>query len=168
MTAKREFPRLIDALEALYGAPEPPPTRDPFELVLWENVAYLAGDERREQAFRALKTRVGTQPQMILAASPELLQEIAASGGGILAEKQAGKLERCAEIAMEELDGDVSRIATLPRASALKLLMKFPSIGRPGAEKILMLSGLQPVLALDSNGLRVLLRLGYGSEQKSY
>src|SRR5262249_35187496 len=45
---------------------------------------------------------------------------------------------------------------------------KFPSIGEPGAEKILLLSETLPVLALESNGLRVLLRLGFGKEEKSY
>ena len=46
--------------------------------------------------------------------------------------------------------------------------MKFPSIGAPGADKILLLSRSHPVFALDSNGLRVLLRLGHGREAKSY
>jgi len=41
-------------------------------------------------------------------------------------------------------------------------------IGKPGAEKILLATRTQPVLALDSNGLRVLLRLGYGSEGTRY
>jgi endonuclease-3 len=47
-------------------------------------------------------------------------------------------------------------------------LRKFPGIGVPGAEKILMLERAMPVLALDSNGLRVLLRLGFGAGQKDY
>ncbi len=47
-------------------------------------------------------------------------------------------------------------------------MKKFPSIGDPGAEKILLFSRNLPVLALDSNGLRVLIRLGYGKEDKNY
>jgi adenine-specific DNA glycosylase len=41
-------------------------------------------------------------------------------------------------------------------------------IGKPGAEKILVIAGGSTRLALDSNGLRVLLRVGYGAEDKSY
>jgi endonuclease III len=37
-----------------------------------------------------------------------------------------------------------------------------------GAEKILLFTRTHPVLALESNGLRALLRLGFGEEQKSY
>ena len=46
--------------------------------------------------------------------------------------------------------------------------MQFPMIGEPGAEKILLFSGVLAVLALDSNGVRVLVRLGVGEERKSY
>lgn len=37
-----------------------------------------------------------------------------------------------------------------------------------GAENILLFSGTRPILALESNGLRVLLRLGFGEEKKTY
>ena len=43
-----------------------------------------------------------------------------------------------------------------------------PCSGDPGAEKILLFSRTHSILALDSNGLRVLRRLGYGEERKSY
>ncbi len=49
-----------------------------------------------------------------------------------------------------------------------KRCKKFPRIGEPGAEKILLFSQSYPVLALESNGLRVLLRLGFGEERKNY
>jgi endonuclease-3 len=41
-------------------------------------------------------------------------------------------------------------------------------IGEPGAEKILLFAHAHPLLAPDSNGLRVLLRLGYGKEGRNY
>jgi endonuclease III len=47
-------------------------------------------------------------------------------------------------------------------------LKQFPNIGEPGAEKILMLCGVAVGLPLESNGLRVLVRVGYGREQKDY
>ena len=47
-------------------------------------------------------------------------------------------------------------------------MRRFPGIGEPGAEKILLFSGRHPFLAPDSNGLRVLIRLGFVREEKSY
>jgi hypothetical protein len=80
MSTRPELARVLDALEKLHGAPAPPPTTDPLELVLWENVAYLADDQRREDAFRALKKRVGTRPEQILSARGDVLLEIARAG----------------------------------------------------------------------------------------
>jgi NAD(P)-dependent dehydrogenase (short-subunit alcohol dehydrogenase family) len=35
---------ILDTLERRYGSVAPPPPRGVFELILWENVAYLASD----------------------------------------------------------------------------------------------------------------------------
>jgi endonuclease-3 len=136
-------------------------------LILLENVAYLVSDERREQAFNALCERVGLSPPEILTAHEERLMEVARLGGMHPAAR-VEKLRRIAQIALQEFDGDLDKVVKQPIAQAKKSLKKFPGIGDPGAEKILLFSKTQPVLALDSNGLRVLLRLGYGEERKSY
>ena len=36
------FSKLVDKLQQHYGAPAPPPSTDPLELIIWENIAYLA------------------------------------------------------------------------------------------------------------------------------
>lgn len=157
--------RVLDALRAFYGRPKPP-ISDPFALILYENVAYLADDARREEAFRLLKERTGLAPARILAAPRELLQDV--TGRGILPGGRAEKLREIASIALEEFGGDLGAVVRRPPKEAAKALRKFPSIGEPGAEKILLFSRQIPVLALESNGLRVLLRIGYGKEEKSY
>jgi endonuclease III len=164
--ARIALPQVIERLRAHYGPQKVPRLVGPWEMILWENVAYLADDERRQQAFQALKKQVGTAPAQILAASDEAL--LAVTRHGILAEQFAGKLRQCAKIALEEFDGDLRPVLGLPLARAKKALQKFPGIGEPGAEKILLFTRTSPVLALESNGLRALLRLGFGEEKKSY
>jgi endonuclease III len=158
--------RILDALEKLYGKPRPPAVTEPFALLLFENVAYLADDRRREEAFDALAKRVGLSPKKILAAPRSVLHEIA--GRGIVPAQTVEKLREIAAIALEDFGGDLREVVRRPTKDAIKALKKFPSIGDPGAEKILLFSKSRPVLALDSNGLRALLRLGYGKEEKSY
>jgi endonuclease III len=167
-TRKSRLACLLDGLEALHGPPEPPPATDPFALVLWENVAYLATDEKRAKAFRRLKKEVGLRPSDILAAGPAELHEIASAG--IKPEIKVAAMREAAGIAVgtKEIEGDLKRALSFPLRKALTVLKKFPSIGEPGAEKILLFSRAHPLFALESNGLRVLLRLGYGKEHKSY
>lgn len=158
--------RVIDRLQSHYGEQKPPKLAGPWEMLLWENVAYLADDERRQQAFDILKKRVGTAPEKVLSASDDVLLKV--TGHGILPERFVEKLRKSAKIALEEFDGDLRAILKWPLPKAKKALQKFPGIGEPGAEKILLFTRTCPVLALDSNGLRVLLRLGFAEEQKNY
>ena len=160
--------RLLDRIERHYGRPAPPPFAGPFEMILWEMVAYLADDARRGVAFEALRKQVGLTPEKILAAPKTLLRGIARMGGSIAADERAERLRAAAQLTLDQFGGDLAGVLELPPQRAKKLLMQFPMIGEPGAEKILMFSGALGVLALESNGLRVLVRLGLGEERKSY
>jgi len=162
-----QLTRLIERLRAHYGPPAPPTMTDPFEMILYENVAYLADDARRDAAFQALRELVGTKPEAIIRAPKATLVEIARLGG-MHAETRAGRLRQIADIALRDFKGDLRGVLREPPARAKKLLRRFPAIGEPGAEKILLFSGAYPVLALESNGLRVLTRIGFGRELKSY
>lgn len=160
------FSKLVDKLQQHYGSPAPVPSTDPLELVIWENIAYLASDNRRAEAFATLKQRIGTRPEQILAAKHS---ELAAIGKtGILPDVSAEKLLAIAKIAYEEFDSDLRPVLKKPLPQAKKALKRFPGIGDPGAEKILLFTGSYPVMALDSNGLRVLYRVGFAEEQKNY
>ncbi len=159
---------LLAKIEQHYGVPEFPRFAGPFEMILWEIVAYLADDPHRELAFRALRDRVGLTPPEILAAPAKVLAEITRMGGSIAAADRAARLRTAARMVVEDFDGDLSAVLTLPTQKAKKFLMRFPMIGEPGAEKILMVSGVLCVLALESNGVRVLTRLGIGEDRKSY
>jgi len=167
MPATPDLRKIIARLAAHYGKPGPPITTNPFELVLLENVAYLVSDKRREEAFKLLREYAGTKPHEILAAAPEKL--LRATGlGGMHSEQRVNRLREIALIAMGDFGGDLRQALKLPFSQAKHALRKFPSIGEPSAEKILMLTRSYPVLGLDSNGLRVLLRLGFGEEKKNY
>jgi endonuclease-3 len=157
---------ILQALRSYYGKPEPPAVTDPFAQVLLENVAYLASEARRTEAFRLVRELTGLRPERILTAPRAALHQIGRKG--IMPGNTVEKLREAAATALEEFGGDLSGVLRLPPREAIRALKKFPSIGGPGAEKILLFSGALPVLALDSNGLRVLLRLGFGREDKNY
>jgi endonuclease III len=160
--------RIVALLRKEYGPAAPPPVSTAFELVLWEKVAYLATDERRALAFKALRKRVGTTPQAIIDADPTLLREIAAIGGGIEIEARARRMQDAAAFVLDELGGSLDAVLTRPPRDAMGALQQIYGIGEPGAERILLLMRAQKVLPLDSNGARTLCRIGYGSDNKNY
>jgi endonuclease III len=157
--------QVVERLQKVYGRPKLP-LADPWLLVLWENVAYLADDQRRQQAFGLLLHEIGTEPNKILTASDEALQRVGKHG--IVPKQTVEKLRTCARIARDEFEGDLRPILKMPTREAKKALMKFPGIGEPSAEKILLFCRSHRLFGLESNALRVLLRLGYGQDHKNY
>jgi len=159
---------IVDALTAVTPGPETGPITDPLELILWENVGYLIEDERRAELFSELKARVGIEAHAIAAADDRVLYGVAERGGM----RPADRVERWREIArivLAEAGGDLSgRLRDLPVAKARSLLKRFPSIGDPGADRILLFSGLDVRPSVESNGLRVLVRLGFVEERDNY
>lgn len=159
------IPAALDLLEKTHGSPAPPELRDPLELLLSEELGHLAEDDRRSAAFTALKQKVGTRAERILAASASTLLGIAKLGGPN-PEERVERLRKTATLAIEHAR-ELRALAALPLATAKRVLGKFPGIGEQGAEKVLLFSRSQAVLALDPNGIRVLARLGFGQESKN-
>jgi len=160
------FSRVVETLAQFYGEPEAPRITDPFAMVVWENIAYLANDARRAEAFEELRKKIGLRPSDIRKASDKDLLSVTSKG--IVPDVSLEKLRNAAQIAKKLSADDLSSVLEKPVSAAKKDLRKFPSIGEPAAEKILLFNHKLPVLALDSNGLRVLVRMGFAPEKKNY
>jgi endonuclease-3 len=156
-----ELKKLIARLQKHYGAPEMPPARGPFELVMWENACYLLPDSRRAEVFEAVRAQVGMSAEAIFRAPKDVLLPLATMGG-MRPETRVFRWQEIARITLQQFEGDLDQILGWPYAKAKKALKQFPNVGDPGAEKILMFCGMAEGLPLESNGLRVLTRVGWG------
>ena len=162
-------PALIEVVATLkrHLRVAPVPT-DPFQLILWENIGYLIDDEKRRTLFDAFAATVGLEPAAIAAADEAVLLPLA-KRGGMRPETRVARWRTIARIIAERCGGDLdASLRVLPLAKARALLKAFPVIGDPGADRILLLSGLAARPCLESNGLRSLARLGAFREQGSY
>jgi endonuclease III len=163
-----ELKQLLAVLRKQYGEPSKPIARGPFEFVLWENAVYLLPETRRQEVFESLRDRVGLNPNAIAKADDALLLELA-KRGGMRPETRVFRWREIARITNSQFKGDLDQILVWPWDKAKQALRQFPTIGDPGAEKILLFCGVPAeALPLESNGLRVLTRFGFGRDQKSY
>lgn len=154
---------VVTRLEACHGTPEPPITRDPFAAAVLESVAYLVDDDRRRQVFERLLDAVGITPE---AAVPEDELARVIAGGGMLPAHRAAKVQKAAAVAAEIGLDKLRRQAAA--GTGARLLRRFPGIGEPGADRLMLLAHGKRTLAPDSNALRVLVRLGFGAESEDY
>ena len=83
-------------------------------------------------------------------------------------ERRVDKLKEISELAIEAGGGRLAQVLDLEPKKARAVLKRFPGIGDPGADWILIACGAGSALSLESNGLRVAVRLGFGEQSKSY
>jgi len=156
----------VAKLAPLYPAPKP--LGDPLAIMVWENVGYLVDDARRAELFAEFRKRIGLKAHEIANAPMMILSDIA-KRGGMAPQKRAERLKEIGRLAISECDGDiVGALRALPVTKARTLLKKFPAIGDPGADRVMLFAGIAPLPSVESNGLRTLVRLGFCEERKSY
>jgi endonuclease-3 len=153
-------------LRRKYGPPPKPPA-DPWEIIARTAATYLVDDERVTQTYASLANRIGPTPADVLDANPTEVKA-AISGGGAFLDDRVRKLTQSARLALDLFRGDLKQIVKIPPRDAKRMLRKFPGIGEPGADWILLVTRSQRGLALESNGLRVIQRIGFSDEQKNY
>jgi adenine-specific DNA glycosylase len=157
---------LLDRLEDVYGQLRAPHPTQAVDLLLWDNVAYLVDDTKRRAAFDALVATLGRDPIAILAAEDARLLAVV---GGMRPQDRVARLRRVAELALDlDLVPDPGVVLRQDLPIARRVLRRFPGIGEPGADRILLFCRYHLVLALDSNALRVLVRLGIGRDSANY
>ena len=168
VTSRMTFSTLTSALSAHYNEQPLPLVRDPFARVLYEQVAYLATDAVRTQAFALLRTTVGLTPAAILDARDGTLEAICRTGGAIAVQTRTARMRESARIVVKKWQGDLNGINALDERDARKALEQFPMIGEPAADHILVLMHKSMRVPLDSNALRVLGRTGLIEETTDY
>jgi|SRR5580704_406875 endonuclease-3 len=170
--------RILDALERHYGVQVAVGPSEPYEMILFVNCGYPATDASCSKGYDALKREVGTEPEAILAAPKAKLAKLMRLGG-IVPELRAERLKTIARIVNEEFGGDLKwslekllgdeKMPADKRMRRAKgALKEFPVIGEPGADKILLFSGMAPIAAVPSACTGVPQRIFFGHEDKNY
>src|SRR5579862_9641507 len=126
-------PPLTDVIRQLvkrYGRLPPPKVTDPFQMIVWENAAYLVDDERRNEAFEQLRRTAGLTPRGIADAPQKILLE-SARLGGMFPEKRVERLRFSAQLTLDQFNGELRGALRLPLSKARKALKIYPTIGDP-------------------------------------
>jgi endonuclease-3 len=159
-------PAVLDRLEELHGRQEAGWPLAPYDFIVWWNCGYPASDAACARGWKKIRDEVGLRPRDLLAARPSDLAT-ALEAGGIVPQLRAARLQEIARRVRDEFGGDLSAaLAAAPRARSI--LKTFPTIADPGADRILLFAGIEPVAAVPSNAPQVLVRILEGKESTDY
>ena len=156
---------IAKTLARVYPGVEPNP--DPFHFIVWENCGYLVDDTRRAEVFEGVRRKTGLEAGAVAKLSALELTKLL-QGSGLYPEKRAGRLKEIAGVIAAHGGNLAAVLAGLPLPKARAFLKSFPAVADPGADRILLFADIAPQAALDSNGLRVFVRLGLTKEHSSY
>jgi len=170
--------RILDELEKHYGVQKVVGPSDPYEMILFVNCGYPATDAACTKGYEPLKAEVGTKPDRILKTPSAKLAQLTRDGG-MFPELRAERLKQIARIVKEDFGKDLKwalnklmsdeKVAAEKRLRRVKgALKEFPVIGEPGADKILLFSGIAPIAAVPSACTGVPQRIIFGHEDKKY
>ena len=164
----KSLPGILDTLESFYGAQAPGAPVDPYLFLVWWHCGYPPSQQRCARGFAALQATLGVGAAQLLAAdSPRLARALRA--GGMVPEVRAARLKEVARKVAEEFAGDLlGALRSLPLARARAALRKFPGIGAPGADRILLFARIAPLAAVPSACPHVLVRIESGPEPAAY
>ena len=135
---------------------------------MWWHCGYPPGEARCEQGWQALRREIAVEPQVLRAARPARLARVLAAGG-LVPQLRAERLREVATRVLEDFAGDLAAgLARLPPAQAHAALRKFPGIGPPGADRMVLFAGLAPLAAVPSSCPYVLPRILSGRVADGY
>lgn len=159
---------ILKTLEAFHGPQQPAWPTDPWLFLIWWHAGYPASDAACARGWKALNSAVELTPAEILAAKPAVLSQ-ALKAGGMVPELRAMRLKEIAERVEREFGGDLRQgLSGMSIEQIRAALKRFPNIADPGADRILLFSGISPIAAVPSNCPHVLVRITIGHDWENY
>ena len=160
-------PEILERLEEFYGSQEPCWPTDPYSFLVWWHCGYPASDVACARGWESLNKSIGVRPEQLVTASTAKLAS-ALAAGGMVPERRAMRLKEIAARVESEFASDLRGRLLGPLPEARKMLKRFPNIADPGADRILLFTGIAPVAAVPSNCPHVLVRIQRGQERENY
>ena len=162
------FASQLDALESYHGRQRPHWPVDPYEFLIWWHCGYPPSDEACDKGWAALEAAFDLAPSALAkAGKPALVRALKA--GGLFPELRAPRIKEVATQTVEKWGGDLARaLRGITVAEGVRVLKKLPSIGEPGAERILLFGAVAPLPAVPSNATQVAVRMQHGASFGAY
>jgi endonuclease III len=160
-----DIAKILERLEAFHGPQKPWWPTEPYSFLIWWYCGYPASDAACSKGWESLNRTIGIDPQRILDAPTKKLSQ-ALAPGGMVPERRAQRLREIASRVINEFGGTLELTGPIPKIR--KTLKSFPSIADPGADRILLFAGIEPVAAVPSNCPHALYRILRGAERENY
>ena len=141
-------------------------TRDPFQTLIITVLSQATADKNTARAFENLSRRFSITPEALAKASVEEVENAIRVGG--LYRNKSRVIKAISHVILEQFNGSLDFIYSLPFEEARKILLKIPGVGPKTADVVLLFCAGKPTVPVDTHVNRVSKRLGLASPKADY
>ncbi len=140
--------------------------RNPFRTLILTILSQATADSNSAQAFRNLQRRFSITPEALSQAEIADVENAIKVGG--LYRNKARVIKAISRIILENNEGSLDFIYSLPFENARKALLALPGVGPKTADIVLLFCAKKSTIPVDTHVNRVSKRLGLVPEKADY
>lgn len=158
---------ILTILKKTFALPEwTKEKRDPFRTLIVTIISQNTADRNTARAFEHLSKHFEINPQALAKAETNQIEKSLKTAG--LYRNKAKIIKKISKIVLDEFQGSLNPILTLPLEDAREKLIQMPGIGPKTADVVLLFSAKQPTIPVDTHVNRVTKRLGFAPVDADY
>jgi len=165
---KKRALRILETLRDTFKLPEwtNSPCKTPFETLIRTIISQNTSNRNTARAFEELSKKFQITPEVFSNAELSEIEECLKPAG--LYRNKSKVIKKLSKIIIEEFDGTLEQVLTLPTEEARKKLLALPGIGRKTADILLLFCAKRPTIPVDTHVNRVSRRLGLAAMKGGY
>jgi len=140
--------------------------RDPFKTLIVTIISQNTADRNTAKAFENLSKLFKITPEALANAEMSQIEECLRVAG--LYRNKAKTIKQISKIILEEFQGNLKPMLSLPFEEARKTFLQLPGVGPKTADVVLLFCAEKPTIPVDTHVNRVAKRLGFAPENGDY
>jgi endonuclease III len=167
LSEKRRAEKILSILRDNFSVPQwASSNRDPYRTLILTVLSQATADRNSSRAFRNLSERFSITPDALSKADVEDIEDAIRVGG--LYRNKARVIKAVSHTILEQYDGSLDFIYSLPFEEARKALLDLPGVGPKTADIVLLFCADKPTIPVDTHVNRVSKRLGLVPAKADY
>ena len=164
---KNRATKILHILQKNFSIPQrASSTKDPFQTLIITVLSQATADKNTARAFENLSRRFSITPEDLAKASVEEIENAIKVGG--LYRNKSRVIKAISHVILEQFNGSLDFIYSLPFEEARKILLNIPGVGPKTADVVLLFCAGKPTVPVDTHVNRVSKRLGLASPKADY
>lgn len=165
--AKNRAAEILRILEESFPLPQwVHSTKDPFKTLIITVISQNTNDRNTARAFENLSKRFSITPDALAKASVKEIEDAIRVAG--LYRNKSKVIRELSRVILEEFNGSLDFIYSMPLEEARKMLLRIPGVGPKTADVVLLFCAEKPTVPVDTHVNRVSKRLGLAPPNANY